>query len=69
MPLLTISKANNIWFQGVNLIFGTTNESKACTFGLIGPGKESNSLTCPGIYIVNSYAVQINQVLHSAVLY
>lgn len=71
MPLLTIYNSSNIWFQGVNLIFGTKNTSLACTFGLIGPGKESNDLTCPGVYVAYSFGVQINQVcvaLHRSAL-
>lgn len=62
MPLLTVIGTNNVWLQGVNLAFGITEASKTCKFGLIGPGKEFSDLTCPGVYIINSYGIQINQV-------
>lgn len=69
MPLLTISRANNVWFQGVSIIFGVTTNSTACLFSLIGPGKEYPDIVCPGVYIISSYGIQINQVRCCTLLY
>jgi len=62
MPLLTVVGTNNVWVAGVNLVFGITEKSGICRFGLIGPGKEFADPTCPGVYVINSYGIQINQV-------
>lgn len=46
---------------GISLRYGISKSSPSCKSGHFFIGKESSGLTCPGIYIVKSYGVQLTK--------